>query len=1022
VLLSACGGGGGGGGEQATPSPAAAPAPSPAPASATLTLRAAAAGFGSEAAQLRLRSNGTVVASAEVRGSSPSDHTLVLPAPLASGTLELEFVNADAAAGRSVTVWSIQADSLKLTPTDNGVTFDQGAGAAALDGLDLLPGQQTLTQAGALRFVVPAERGAAPSATLDTPDRTTPGHFIDAERGSDSHPGTYDLPWRSLAPAAGVRLAAGAGLYLRCGGVWRASLLLDAKQLGAGSVVAGYGPECSTRKATLSGADDFSGQWKLNGVVWSRSLAPGTPRITQLWVDGQTLRPAQWPDPSAAGTRRLALSAGATASTARAALTVQPADASALAGRDLAGASVHVRTQPWLIESLTASGLRGTQIELDKAPQWPIEVGEGYVLQGKRWMLDSAGEFFHDTVNQQLHLIAPAAGTPADLNQALVEGSVRDVALALSQRADLVVRDLAVRAARVDGLQLTNAPGAKVWRVDARDNGAAGMRLAQWEALPPQAAGSQVLDSQLASNGGYGIDARHVDRVVVQRVLALANGSGSQHHGDVAAAIATGPGARVEDNVVDAAGYVGLRFSALGGSVVARNTVSGYCRRLSDCAAIYTWTGKAAATSAATAAMASTVRDNRVFPAEAATEGAVSEGKDVVAGIYIDDHSHQVQVLDNVVVGAPIGVFVHNASGTTVKGNHIWHPTRTALWASMDQSDADAMTGNRFEANQLVPLLQPAVAADGRPSLPHAQAVWFWHRLDGAAALAPSRNLFTANRVLHLQGPLAVHALLRGPAGEVPLDSAMWQQLNPTEAAIESPMSFSALSTTLGPELVVDGGFDEGLGRWRTHRQPGSVRFAALPLTTDAACSGPCVSFTADADGDLLASTPFNLRPGSLYRYGLRTASNALAALAAPYISRESSPWDDLAGAAGHVTATPLRAPAGHSQLAYESFFVAVSAGPARVNVQLRSFGLPVQVDGVSVREVQAMAPVPSAAWSALASARADAPREVACGDLGWPSGCQAAGLDGQPVALPLLLAAGTQRLLLRADAAQRLR
>jgi hypothetical protein len=340
----------------------------------------------------------------------------------------------------------------------------------------------------------------------------------------------------------------------------------------------------------------------------------------------------------------------------------------------------------------------------------------------------------------------------------------------------------------------------------------------------------------------------------------------------------------------------------------------------------------------------------------------------------------------------------------------------------MDQADADAMTGNRFEANQLVPLLQPAVAADGRPSLPHAQAVWFWHRLDGAAALSPSRNHFMANRVLHLQGPLAVHALLRGPAGEAPLDSAQWQQLNPSEAAIDSPMSFAALSTTLGPELVVDGGFDEGLGRWRTHRQPGSQRFAVLPLGSDAACAGPCVSFTADADGDLLASTPFALRPGSLYRYRVRTASTAQAALAAPYISRESSPWDDLAGSAGHVTATPLRAPAGHMHLAYESFFVAASAAPARVNVQLRSFGLPVQVDEVSVREVQAVAAVPPSAWSALAYARADAPRQVSCGDLGWPAGCQAAGLDGQPVALPLLLAAGTQRLLLRADAAQRQR
>ncbi|MFY8088258.1 MAG: hypothetical protein ACOVOG_13635, partial [Rubrivivax sp.] len=224
LLLAACGGGGGGGSEPAAaapapgpapaPTPAPTPAPPPSPATATLTRRAAAAGFGSDAAQLRLRSNGTVVAVAEVRSISPSDHMVVLPAPLASGTLELEFINADAAAGRSLTVWSLQSGTLKLTPTDNGVTFDQGEGAAALDGLDLLPGQQTLTQAGALRFLVPAAPGAAPAAAQDTPDRTTPGYFIDAERGSDSHPGTYDQPWRTLAPAAAVRLAAGAGLYL----------------------------------------------------------------------------------------------------------------------------------------------------------------------------------------------------------------------------------------------------------------------------------------------------------------------------------------------------------------------------------------------------------------------------------------------------------------------------------------------------------------------------------------------------------------------------------------------------------------------------------------------------------------------------------------------------------------------------------------------------------------------------------------------------------------------------------------
>ena len=45
----------------------------------------------------------------------------------------------------------------------------------------------------------------------------------------------------------------------------------------------------------------------------------------------------------------------------------------------------------------------------------------------------------------------------------------------------------ALRGFRAGGgkvLLLTNAPQAKVSRVDARDNGFAGLRLAQWDTLP----------------------------------------------------------------------------------------------------------------------------------------------------------------------------------------------------------------------------------------------------------------------------------------------------------------------------------------------------------------------------------------------------------------------------------------------------------------------------------------------------------------------------------------------------------
>ena len=64
-----------------------------------------------------------------------------------------------------------------------------------------------------------------------------------------------------------MRLAAGAGVYLRCGSLWRASLVLGTEHLPGNNLVAGYGTECGTQKATVSGADDFSGGWRLNAAM-----------------------------------------------------------------------------------------------------------------------------------------------------------------------------------------------------------------------------------------------------------------------------------------------------------------------------------------------------------------------------------------------------------------------------------------------------------------------------------------------------------------------------------------------------------------------------------------------------------------------------------------------------------------------------------------------------------------------------------------------------------------------------------
>ena len=844
-----------------------------------------------------------------------------------------------------------------------------------------------------------------------------PGFYVDALLGKDSNPGSIEQPWATLSRASGMSLQAGQGLYLRCGRIWRESLELGANQLVDGSVVAGYGVECATQKAVISGADDFSSGWTLSGNVWSRSLSPNTPKISQLFVNGQALRTAQWPNAPTDGTVQRARAASVlkspllTTSRINQDLVLESTDSATPVGTDLIGATVQLRTQSWLIESRRVTKQSGSSIQLDAATDWNLQTGQGLVLQDKLWMLDGLGEFFHDTVTQRLYLIAPTSAASFDLNSATVEGSVRDVALALSQRTSLDIRDLALRAARIDGLRVTNAPQAQLSRLEASDNLDAGIRLAQWAPLAASVPGPTISDSLVSGNGQYGLDALHVDKVQVKRVRAFATGTGFQHQAHAAAAIAVGNGARVESNVVDDAAYIGIRFGSLGGSVVAGNTVTRFCRRLADCGGIYTWTGRALASRTTTFV----VENNRIVGS--GLLGMLTDDDDIVAGIYIDDFSNGARVRGNVVHDTHFSVFVHNASNVQVDGNRLWLPTKAAIAAIMDQAGGDWMSGNSYTNNELVPLVVASVESGKLPAFKVSQAVWFQHAQAGEAALAIGKNTFSGNQVVQLQGSLQAHAWLRLPTGDRYVDATKWRVLNPLDGAVRRPALFAPLNLELGPELVGDASFANGLATWGHYNDPAGHGFSLQALAAAPGCANACMRLTSGTPVDLLGSQTFQMRPNAVhvYRWSAAMPATAGATVGAPYIGRASTPWDVMSDERGFVGYLRRGGQAGEV-VDYESFFVAKSNVAARINIQLETLRTPVTFKHASVREVVGATPARNADWVALASAPPDAGRTVGCADLGWPAGCSVIGLDGTAMALPLTLPAGTDRLVLRAD------
>ena len=980
----------------------------------TIAVRAKTTLANDVGALIKLRYNGKIIASAELRSTETTDLLFRVNTVIDAGTLDVVFTNATYANGtvaRELTVSGVIVNGTPFAWYSPGVVYDTGHYAEAWDGLNVLPATDLMTMTGALRFPMAGAEGLGPAQAMDASLASpTPGLYVDAWGGSDTYTGTRDRPYRTLARVAMEPMMPGESINFRCGSVWRETLVLTNSNLSDGTRLQPYGDCATNPRPVITGGQSFNGGWSVNGSMWVRDVPAGTPKISRLLMGFTALRTAQWPNVGAPP----ASAAGGSAN----ALVVAAADAATLAGRDLGDASLMVRTHTWHVEErrLVATGISGQSLPITVPATYLLQAGVTYVLRDKAWMLDAPGEFFHDTQANKLYVIPPSADAGRDPNSLVMEGAVRGLALDMRDRRHLVIQGLALRMTRGDGLRMTNTPDALISDIEATDHAGAGVRLAQWNSMPDGARGPTLQNSFVSGNGEFGVDARYTPfaRIANNRVMDIGM---ADYTGNVDSGVASGPGGVVENNSFDNIGFSAIRFSALQGGNVADNEIRNYCQRLSDCGAIYTWTG----TPNHPQAGGVVVQRNRIHPAQAVTTGSVPWGHDGLFGIYIDDYSNGVTVRDNFVHGTQVSVFVHNAGYVTVQNNRLWMPERVAVAVDMDATNFDFAIGINVQGNEIVPYTSTSGAFPNLPTFHSVHAFSMVNFVNGEAALADGRVAFRNNRVVQLHGENAEHARLQSLSGSRTVTAAQWRALNPQEPAIEQPIGFASYWTALGPELLSGGGFDTGLGGWGVNYNWQLPGFAVTPVGGQPGCNGPCIRLTTAAAGDMLFSPDVALRSGKVYLYRQTAVSSGPPAeLGWPYISRTAWPWDEMQNVRGFQGRSSREIKAG-ATLKWEALFAAKADANARVNLMLGNQQVPVYLDSVSVREVTMWLASGPSEWVAPVVAARDAARNVnGCGDIGLPADCSVADLNGAAVAFPFVVAANQQRLLLWANSPYR--
>jgi parallel beta-helix repeat protein len=486
-------------------------------------------------------------------------------------------------------------------------------------------------------------------------------------------------PWKTLAHASTAPLQPGDSLLLARDGIWHEALTLGRSGTATSPVVvAAYGP--GTNAPQLRGTVPLSGVG--TGWGWSASFG-GDRRAARLFDSiAGPVPPTRFPDSGW-------LVAGRVEGDSALACA-------GLAGKDWTGASIHLRTQRWTLETHRVLRCSGNRIVLDGPAIYGPPDSVRFYLTDHAAAADARTGWYQDSAAGKVFWNSPRGNIEVSAIGPLVE----------TGRLSHVV---------ISGLSLFGARGSAV------HSSGTDVRVVGCEILFPSLVGveSDGSHAQVASNSirgagngavvlsgtGHRVEGNAI-RSTAQKAQLGPEGMGDGCCGGRAIDV-SGDSAHVSDNTIDSTGYIGIGFRGAA-TLVERNDVGRSCMTTDDCAGIYTWTGPYANTGSA----GSVIRRNFVHDAVGAQDGwpEVWEG---AQGIYLDDGTHDVVVDTNASWNNGYGLQLHNNQRCTWRGNTVFgNRTGTMTVSHDDLAGVGDMTGNLVADNLLVALPGQGSAPD----------------------------------------------------------------------------------------------------------------------------------------------------------------------------------------------------------------------------------------------------------------------------------------------------------------------
>ncbi len=601
----------------------------------------------------------------------------------------------------SVTTFSMPANTNAITvPATLTATDDVGATgyliteSSSIPSLgnpnwsDTAPATFTFGEAGvvnAYAWVRDYEGNISPSASQTiTITLTGAVYYVDncVVTGSDSNNGTDpSTPWLTVAKVNSSAFNPADSILFHRGCTWREQLTVLSSGLANAPIT--FGAYGTGNKPIISGADTVSGWTNYSGNIYVASTSPANVP-NQLYVDGTFYDIAHYPN------------SGWLTATANSYYTSYNTIIDSnltLTSDQIIGATVMVRANDWYIGTTVATDYNPATYTITlhdsiyPGTQSSMIAGYGFYLQNMLWMLDSPGEWYYDSTAHQIYLWAPNGDNPSSHS---VEISNRSYGINDTGKNYITIQNLEIDNANQQDVYISNASNITINGITA-SGGQNGILLTT-------NTNSSITNNSIQNTLSDGIQAttKTSNEVVSKNTINNAGNVGMPKVSDGAIYI-TGAAMTANNNTVTNSGYIGIDFRGgqINGSqtLVENNIIDRSCLVLDDCGGIYT--------EPSGNPMFGTISGNTVTNSIGNASGT-NHTTTMSLGIYLDDLSYGISILNNIVSNTDVGIFLHSSHDTTVTGNNVYSSRKYAYAINRNSSTAaPGLVRNNIATNNI---------------------------------------------------------------------------------------------------------------------------------------------------------------------------------------------------------------------------------------------------------------------------------------------------------------------------------